>query len=379
MDVQVAPSGTTQVRNPPGPQRLNRLRLGARRDVDLLLAVQGVQLEAGAQRRRGHRYGQPAVQVVALAGEGRVGLLVHLDIEIAGWPTARADLALAGQPDAHPVLDPGRDLHRQRPPRPDAAVATALVTRMLDDRPDATTPAAGAGGHDLTQERPLYGLHLTAAAAGLAGGRVGAGGRALAAAGTADHRGLQGQLPGAAEGSFGQVEIDPKQCVGALSGPAARSAGLPRTAAEEGVHDIAEAAEPLRKGIAGRAGTALQGVAAQVDDLPLLRVRQDLVRCRHLLETLLRGGIGVDVGVQFAGQLAVGLFQGGVVSAPVDAEDAVVVGRHGSAPPLRHRRAVRRRNAPPRGPTRWLPGSPFGWARRRRVRRRRRPRGRSRP
>ena len=111
---------------------------------------------------------------------------------------------------------------------------------------------------------------------------------------------------------------------------AARAAGA-GAAAEEGVHDVAEPAEALRERRAGAAGTARQRVAAEVDDLALLRVGQHLVGRRHLLEALLRVGIGVDVGVQLAGQPAVGLLDLVVGRVGRDAERAVVVGHYAPA------------------------------------------------
>ena len=69
-------------------------------------------------------------------------------------------------------------------------------------------------------------------------------------------------------------------------------------------------------------------VAAQVVALPLLRVGQHLVRGGDLLEPLLRLRVRVDVGVQLAGEPAVGpldLVRGGVAA---DAEDVVEVLRH---------------------------------------------------
>ena len=55
------------------------------------------------------------MQVVAVAGEGLVGLHVDLDVEVTGGTTAGADLALAGELDPGAVVDAGGDLHRQRP------------------------------------------------------------------------------------------------------------------------------------------------------------------------------------------------------------------------------------------------------------------------
>jgi hypothetical protein len=280
------------------------------------------------------------VQVVALAGEDRVLALDDLDVQVAGRAAARADLALAGQPDPHAVLDAGRHLDGQRPPGADPPVTAALAARVLDDRAEAAAARAGAGRHHLAEERALHLLHLAAALAGVARRRVGAGGGALAGARRADDRGLEGQLALGAEDRVRQLALDADQRVGALAHPAARTAGA--ATAEEGVHDVAEPAEALRERVAGAALAGRQRIAAQVDDLPLLRVGQDLVGGGHRLEPLLRLRVGVDVGVQLPRELAVGLLQLVVARVTGDAEDAVVV-RHR----LRHPPAARRRSGRP--------------------------------
>lgn len=83
-----------------------------------------------------------AVQVVTVAGKDLVGLLVHLDVEVTGRPAAGAHLTLGGQPNPHPVADPGGDLHRDLAARPHPAVAGALVARIRDDLADAAAGRA---------------------------------------------------------------------------------------------------------------------------------------------------------------------------------------------------------------------------------------------
>ena len=156
------------------------------RIVEVLVAVERLQLQRGAQRGGGHRQGDPAVQVVAVAGEDVVRPLVHLDVQVAGGAAAGADLALAGQPDPHAVLDAGRHLHREGAAGPDPAVAGALGHGL-----GMTLPVPGRSGRagwsiDLAEERALHALHLAAAAAGRAGRRVGAGRGAGAGADVAE-------------------------------------------------------------------------------------------------------------------------------------------------------------------------------------------------
>src|SRR5919202_3262837 len=389
---QVASAGGAQPRSALGAQGEHAARLGARPDVDLLLAVEGVQGEGGAQRGGGHRQGDPAVQVLAVPGEDVVRPLGDLHVQVAGRTAAGTDLAVAGEPDPHAVLDAGRDLDRDGPPGPHAPVATALETGLRDDLPGAGAGRAGAGGDDLAQEGALHALHLPAARAGGAGGRVGAGRGAGAGARVAEDGGVDGDVLGGAEHRPVEVEVEPDERVTAGADPAART---PRAgpAAEEGVHDVAEPAEagPAEPTGPG-AGAVVERVAAEVDDAALLRVGQGLVGAADLLEALLGRRVGVDVGVQVPGQPPIGLLDVGVGGSAGQAQHAVVVGCHREVSYLSSRPGSGRRSGPRLAPRPCWSGSPCGWGRRcparrgrghrsrtprRRPMHRRAPRGRS--
>src|SRR5262249_15394024 len=88
VDEQVAAPGTAQVRYALATDPQRRARLGARPALDVLLAVERLDGQLGAQRRGGHRYRDPAVQIVALAGEDVVLPLVDLDVQVAGRAAA---------------------------------------------------------------------------------------------------------------------------------------------------------------------------------------------------------------------------------------------------------------------------------------------------
>ena len=66
-----------------------------------------------------------AVQVGALAGERLVRQLGDLDVQITGRAAAGPDLALAGEPDPHAVLDAGRHVDGDRAPGPHPALGAA--------------------------------------------------------------------------------------------------------------------------------------------------------------------------------------------------------------------------------------------------------------
>ena len=67
--------------------------LAAGLDGDVLLAVEGLQREDGAQGGRGHGHAQLGVEVVAVALEELVRLLVDLQVEVAVGAAGRAGLA----------------------------------------------------------------------------------------------------------------------------------------------------------------------------------------------------------------------------------------------------------------------------------------------
>src|SRR5690606_11050748 len=139
--------------------------------------------------------------------------------------------------------------------------------------------------------------------------RLRAGLAARTAAPVAQHRGLDRDLLGEPGGALLAREADAHQRVRARLHAAARHPTGGRTGAtEEGVHDVAEAADP-GEGVAcarPRTGAVVQRIATQVDDLALLRVGQHLVGLRDLGEAMLGVLRRVDVRVQFTGQLAVG-------------------------------------------------------------------------
>ena len=104
-------------------QRDRLAGLGARADVQVGRAVQGLHLQGRPERRGHHRDRHRAVQVVTLALEDRVRPLHDLEEQVPGGPAARTGLALPGQLDVRPVLDPGRDAHLDGAAGPDPAVA----------------------------------------------------------------------------------------------------------------------------------------------------------------------------------------------------------------------------------------------------------------
>ena len=152
MHMQVAPCGAAQPCRPLAAQEKHLAGLGARSDVEDLLAIEGVEGDGGSESRGGHWERHGAVEFVALPLEYWVGCDGDLDIKIAGWSAVRADLALAGELDAGAGVDAGRDLDGEGAPGSDPTVARALGAGVLDGLAKALTLRAGSSGHDLAEE-----------------------------------------------------------------------------------------------------------------------------------------------------------------------------------------------------------------------------------
>jgi len=247
VDVQVTARAGAQVRHPAAPQRDDGARLRPCRDRDLAQPVQDrVHRDRGTQRRVHHRHRHRAVQVVAVAHEDVMGLLMNFDVQVTRRPSAGPDLALGGQPNPHPLAHPGRDLDADLPTGPHPAVAHALVARVGDDDPDATTGGTRARCQHLTQQRTLHGLDLAATTAGVARHRRGIAVGALALAAVAQHRGVDGDLFGDAGCALFKIEPYPQQRVRSRPNPADRAAGsrgAAEAAAEECLEHVAQISE----------------------------------------------------------------------------------------------------------------------------------------
>ena len=108
-------------------------RLGARLDVQVLDAVQGLQAHRGAQRGGRHRHVHGAVQIDAVPGEPLVLQFLDLDVQVARRAATWTDLALAGEPDPNAVTDAGRDVGPNGPAGPHPTLAVALPAGVGDD------------------------------------------------------------------------------------------------------------------------------------------------------------------------------------------------------------------------------------------------------
>ena len=221
---------------------------------------------------------------------------------------------------------PGRDGDPEGPPLFCPTVAVAGFARLRDEL--ALAVALRAGGHvdHLAKHRPPRRPDLAAAAALVAGHRLGprlgATPRARLAA-TED-----GEFDLLLDPPNGFLERDPEVVPEVHPGRRVAPPGAALGAAEEGVEDVAEVAEPgagpepsLVAGTSGR--------AEHVVGLAALWVGQDLVRLVDLLEPKVGAGLRVDVRVGLLGEPAEGALDLGVRGIPRHAQDHIEISFRG--------------------------------------------------
>ena len=111
LDVEVAHRGLPQDRHALALEPELAAVLRSLRHLDAgLRAVERRHLEGAAERGRGHRDRNLAVEIGAVALEKLVRLDRQEDVEIAGRPAAKPGLAFIGKPDAGTILDAGRNV-----------------------------------------------------------------------------------------------------------------------------------------------------------------------------------------------------------------------------------------------------------------------------
>ena len=84
------------------------------------------------------------MQVVLVALEKRMLFDFEHDVQIAGWPTVRAGLALLRQTQADALIYTRRDVHFELPLDLLVTLAVALLARRADDLACPAALAAGA-------------------------------------------------------------------------------------------------------------------------------------------------------------------------------------------------------------------------------------------
>src|SRR5437867_2215153 len=279
--------------------------LGPRREAETGAPVEGGDLDVGPEDGPGHRDRPVHEDVAAVPLERRVLEGADEDGAMAGWSARVARLALPGQAEQEAVRCPGGDLDVEGRRRLDAALPTTRRARAL--RPLPTAPALRARGDadELGEPPGLAPAHLALAVARRARHEP----PALRPRPPARLAGRgAGDLQLLSRPPVQLVERDADRDLEVASPPRAPPGGTPAEeireeapaeggAAEEGLEEVLAEQVPDVAAM-GEAGPVevlpapdllLQPLAAvRVVDLPLLVVREDLVRLGELLEPLLR-------------------------------------------------------------------------------------------
>src|SRR5438105_518951 len=310
LDEKVAAPTTVEMGDAPSLEAEHPTGLRARGHDHVLGAVESLVAKVGAEGGLGDRQVDDVDQIVAMALEALVGRHSQVDVQIAVAAAARPRRAPARQAQGGAVVDTGGHVDRVGALLGDPPLAAAVTTRAGDLFTSAATARAGGRRHHLTEDRSTDAVHLAAALALVARGGRRARASAGALAGGAGDRLAQANLALGAEGGLFEGQIEGHFHVGALAG-ASPLAGTPKgrapeAAAEERLEQVAEAAGE-RTGIEPRRAAAGDLGTEHVIAAPALGVAQGLVGDGDLLEALLGVGItATGVGVQLAGQLAVG-------------------------------------------------------------------------
>src|SRR5581483_9418644 len=287
--------------------------------LELLVAVEGRDLDRRAERGLGHRQVDGRVDVVALAHEAWVGS--HVDAHVC-VPCARAEDAgvpLAGEADLLAVVDAGWNLDVQPALFDDAAGALADRAWRLDAPARASARRARLRANELPEDAARDLLQAAGTATRRTGRDLAARLCAVAAAALARHRDAERNLADGAAGRLDEFDLD----VGAEIRAARPHAARDEIVSEERGEEVGEVAEVEVSRL--EAAAAQPGVPVAIVELAGLRLRQHLVGLDDFAEALLGIGRVGDVGMQLAREPPEGLLDLPLVRAARDAEELVIV------------------------------------------------------
>src|SRR5689334_21496370 len=180
-----ARSGPPEVGHTLATQPDGRVRLRARLDLDLLLAIDRRHRDRRTERGLRDRDRRLVVKLRAGAAKRRMWRDVDYDVQRARRTAARPHLPLVGEPDLVALVDAGGDGHAQHPLRFDPAIAMTGRARALDDLALAPATRAGRDVDHLAEHRLANTSDLAPTFALRTGGRLGPGRGATAGAGFA--------------------------------------------------------------------------------------------------------------------------------------------------------------------------------------------------
>ena len=265
-------------------------------------------------------------EVVALAVE--VGVREHPDrhVQVAGRATPGSGRAASREPEPLTGVDTAGDLDVDRATGTHASVAAAIAALRQDAPAGAVAHPARRCRDDLTQHRTTNLTHFTGTAAHVAARRMRSRLTSRAVASRARHGKTRLDRMRRPERGFRERQLD--HCLGVGTARRTRwtSSGSEGITAEESLEDVAEPERVVRARPRSSTGAA---VAEDVVATPAFGVAQRVVRDRHLLEALLGVGIvGVPVGMELAGEVAVRPSDVVVGRGARNAQDLVEVAGH---------------------------------------------------
>src|SRR6516165_9473305 len=238
--------------------------------------------EFAAERSGHHGNRNAAVQVGAFALEERMRADRQEYVEITGRPAAHAGFALAGEPDAGAILDPRRNIHRQRALPGDAPRTGARCAWRVDRLAAAVTIRAGA----FEREKALGVTHPAVAAAHRTSLRLGPGFAAGAGTGFAGHRGWNADLRSFAVEGLLEGNLHVVTQIGA----ALAAAGAPAAGghAENAFKQIGKGGAEIGAEPGWTAAHSMleRGMAKTVVSGALVRIFQDLIGLVDFLEAM---------------------------------------------------------------------------------------------
>src|SRR6266542_838370 len=318
-----AASPAAEVRHALALERQPLPGLRAGRHMELCLPVEHRDVHEVTQAHLRIRQRQLADQVGALADEDLVRADLDQDVEVARGSAEETAFALPSEPQLVAVFHTRRNGDLEELLARDATLATAVVARVAVE---SAGPGAG-GTRPRHRQEPLGEADLPLAAARATDIGGGAGHLARASAGLAGlvPRDLDLGLDPACR--FLQRDLEPVLEIGAT--PRARAPAATTSAPEEALDQVLEhrAEARLESGGSGaRPGHRAEAIVLR----PLVRIGEHAVGLADLLEALLGSVVArILVGVELAGEGAVGVLERGVVGVAPHAEEGVVVlGRH---------------------------------------------------
>src|SRR5687767_6020392 len=278
----VAAAAALQHRHAPPAQHADLAGLRARLELELGVAVEGVDGHRGAERGLRHGEVDGGHDVVAVTHEARVAPHVDLHVDVARPPAEGACVALAREADPLAVVDPSGDVDVQLTLLGHPPGACAVRARGLDDLAGASATRATLRPDELAEDGARDRLQPAEPLAGRAGRRRGSGGGARSGADGAADDDREGHAAANALRRLDELHLDLGEHVGAARRSPARPAAeaTEEVVPEEGREEVGEVPE-VELGRPETTGSEAL-VTVTVVELSRLRLREHLVRLRSL-------------------------------------------------------------------------------------------------